>query len=717
MAIFNPDVADENASYLGLSKSITAPEFKSSSAIKIKAAGDLFASGIQAADTVVKQFAETETRAAMEKERDDYSKHLDETKRNIQMASVNPPGVTSDAPAVAGNSGGLNLLPDDASLPRDLKQLPTRLGTLDSALANGKITEEDFHARTTTVLKDIRSRYPVGYRAYIDDVAKDVLGHDPANALIQANLRNINSFITNKQAEKAHTLRLIESHAKYEGSAQAYQKVLNGEWTPGDVMTKFLAPAMQTENGYTVRKNQREEDAANRTIVEKDWQDDLRVTASNKVSEYIKPLHNFGDIPEGYRPGPGEIEKYTNDVRAAKAKYMADMEEYITTPDKYQNSHAKILGPAARQTIEDNAKYFDFSMDQVINDKFGIAKSNERMLDYIHKNDRLTITKDKNIGWSIRMNNAIDALAPKMTQEFFARGIGDDKVMGKRVDDFYKLQTAEMMSSDPTAIKPMKEMFKQGRVDGIDVPQFRDKWISTIDSKSGYSLLNPATPDSWKEKINITAFDPKNFGFIGSLFPDSVDAQGNRVEGKETVFKRWTKQDVADENYRLGGENWARYRNWVSHTSNTLFGEEIKNADVRLKDLPPQTEITWNDQTSQLGVNYKSIPNVHLKDLRPTDAMVAVQGGRVNTRGAGLVDTRLPMLTQAINRINVSLEAVANVGKADKGVTDANAYALRALQDAGVDLSNVKGLPKAIQDAIIAEKVKRDEVEAAGKKY
>lgn len=719
MAIFNPDVPDDQARYLDLSRPISTPDFKSSKASLIKDAGNIFAGGISAADTIIKAFGEAETRAAMERERDDYAQALDAGKQYAQMATTNVATATDGTVPVgqSRDTTAMNLLPDPSTLPQDLKQLPNTIGVFSSARANGKLSPTDFYARTTSVLKDIRSKYPIGYRDYIDKVASDVLGVNPANAYVSSVLGDINSYLASGQAERNHLLRLVESHSKYPGAANAYDKVASGEWNGAALVRHWLGPQAQIDLGFQRRKAAREDIKGARDIVKQDWEDDLNIMAAAKAIEPMRALHNYDKVPEGYRPTGPEAQLYLEKARQAKANYMAEMTKYISTPDNNGNTHAKILdrGPA-NKIIEENARYFDFSMEQVTNDKWGVAKAAERMLTFIKDEDKLDLVRDKNIGIIIRKLNAIEGLAPNITKDFFKRTL--EKELPERLDTYSKLQKLDILApNDPANPPSFLEKFKQAKSDGIELPKYFDGLVSMIDSKVDHSLLNPKTPDPIKERIAISAFNTNNLDFISSLVPESRDANGRVKPGRLSVYQRWTNQDVAGEMYRLGQakpELWTAYRNWVAHTTNELFKTDIKDLTSKITRVPNETQITWDDVNHRFGINYKNIPNLNLKDITPIDNTVS--RGTVATR-SGSINVDVISLARTINKINVAMSAVSNVGKVDQGATDANAYALNILMQSGMDLSKVDGLPRAILNAMRAFKEQQEELEAAKKKF
>src|SRR5678816_3678257 len=173
---------------MGLSKPITMPEpaVDKSGALAIAGAGDLFTSSIAAADEIIKAKASSRIENEAGAEKDLHISELEAAKATITGQEVGPnAGVKTNATdpslEVSSQSRQDTLVAQPQEVPAGLDGLSRTLGTLDSARANGKLSETAYYARLNSVARSVRSQFP-GYRDYIDSQVEKVTGVAPANA-------------------------------------------------------------------------------------------------------------------------------------------------------------------------------------------------------------------------------------------------------------------------------------------------------------------------------------------------------------------------------------------------------------------------------------------------------------------------------------------------------------------------------------------------------
>lgn len=109
--------------------------------------------------------------------------------------------------------------------PRDVKGLPNTLNTLDSARANGKLSQTDYDARLNALAKEVRSKYP-GYRQYVDEEFKRITGRDSANQYIRSVIQDVDSFVSARKGEGDKLAnKILASGFKYKEGNFWYQKL------------------------------------------------------------------------------------------------------------------------------------------------------------------------------------------------------------------------------------------------------------------------------------------------------------------------------------------------------------------------------------------------------------------------------------------------------------------------------------------------------------
>jgi len=257
---FNPGVKDvQIPSYLGLSTPITGWEEQSSLGIIMKGAGQLLEKTVTAVDELIKNDATKTVENTFEPMRDEYTQALEGATKYAQTATK--PQIQTDPTRTitqGGSYGGApvqasDLPPEqyaenqnlDKDAPKEIKELPGKLDALGAARADGKISETDFWGRLAATAKDVRSRYPVLYRPYVDAEIAKKFGTTPANAYIQGMIKDINASLTNSQHERNATLAFIRSHIGEEGADNIYQQLDANSITPVEAMSRIAVPLRQ----------------------------------------------------------------------------------------------------------------------------------------------------------------------------------------------------------------------------------------------------------------------------------------------------------------------------------------------------------------------------------------------------------------------------------------------------------------------------------------
>lgn len=338
MAIFNPQVQPTPDPYfLHLSRPIGNIDTDKSKALAISTVGEGISDVVKGADEVVKKTIEDKVYDKASAVRDQFSSQLAEADTLVRQR---PQLITEDGDTGGGPATGV---------PAQLKGLPSTLSMLDNARANGKVSPTNYKAQLDSIASDLRSQFP-GYRQYIDSQFEKVVGMNPANALIESRIQDINSFQTRINENQNKVLTYLGSHAQYPVTAALAQRAQTGNLSMSQAIAA-LSPFLQSEHNL---KN----DTA--SIENEKLKGELASTkASQAIGDYVTgwgaahvngiviaangehPAMPIQDYIEGVLKGsvkfptPQEMEGLTQMISADKAAAQREMkaELYRKNPD------------------------------------------------------------------------------------------------------------------------------------------------------------------------------------------------------------------------------------------------------------------------------------------------------------------------------------------------------------------------------------------------
>lgn len=121
----------------------------------------------------------------------------------------------------------LDVVAETEELPASVQKTQERLKMFRAAVDQGKLSETQYYNNILTEVRKVRQRNP-GYRQIIDNVVRDVVGTDPANALASAAFseeRKLRTRLDSEQAKKnSHARSLFDSRLISGTSFSAYNK-------------------------------------------------------------------------------------------------------------------------------------------------------------------------------------------------------------------------------------------------------------------------------------------------------------------------------------------------------------------------------------------------------------------------------------------------------------------------------------------------------------
>lgn len=698
-------------------------QFANTTGAALKATGDILEGAIKGSDEVVKAFVRDDVRKEVEPQKYAYEEALSGGLKYTQNA-LSPTPTRDQVPAGQSENteDPLSLAPPyPDNLPNDIRQLPNTLASLQGARASGKLSETDYYARLSTTAKDIRSRYPAGYREYIDAQIQQVTGVDPANAYIKSVIGDINSLIGNQQKEKEHALAYYREHAGAltpEDFSRSYNAIVNGTLSPADGMT-HIQPAMrrmfERDDAEKEIKFRREQGTENKEFTEKKVNEQFSAVAQKYAygittapgSTSMQTIEDtLNKALAGRLPldGPTML-KMADGVRSMANQAEAEMRAEAAKTTNGQ-SHNSVLGTdKVNAMVKANRELFDNVADHLTHKDTGAAFATLRANEALKtKAEAIYLDPDGSpisnylLTSNVFHKNGGDPASTALVQHEMANGLQG------------KVATAVEYATKRLATPASPQNSTTSLSKSIDQLNNYNKNIGSsevVAAKSFKALTDNVEDIILNEKIGAgvrvetfkKTFNQENWGVLRKIKPDEYDPKtGKTTPGYQSLYYRFTNPEMVEAAKKLDAQEpglFKMYTDWV----NTSFEQDISKDSVsKMKDLPALTassgyQMTWND----VGHRF---------------AIIDGRGKEITTQSNQLV--------QIVSGLNKGIRGIANVAKSNPqyDAKDVDAHVLQSLVDAGVppeNLTGIKGIPYSMVQLLRGQQQMREAYEAKEK--
>lgn len=631
MAPFNPDIKDINpVNPIGWSKPGVVPEkFASVAEAGIKGAASLVGDVTKAADELVKQDAQKAVEDKVNPVRDDYIAQLAaaDFSLNLNQAAggvtqgVVPSTPKPMVPGILTDTGSFD--ENKAPTPAELKALPQSLELLESAKANGKLSPTAYYGRLMSIASDLRSRYPVGYREYIDKEISKITGVDPANAYIHSILGDINSFMTNHQAEKGKVLSEI---MKYQGAdpilgPQMYTAVANGTKSLQEGLTwaaKYAAidyTHQQNTAKFQDYNNGQAYNKSTATLGFRTW------TSDQVAAQFDSIITLQGQTPDTIRnitqrAQRGEIKLNSNDylqlaqnMRGLRDSLASKMfAELNKTGKDRPTSYSTALQGEGNKIIDEALAPYNTVIDALDKKDIGLAYDAHRSVQAFKDQSAQIMFKNPVFAAAAGQLAVVKEMGGESAAaKLLERLLGQGKLNMSPADQkLVELQMANLITAPDARGRDFKEFNSLDeavtRTDDIEkklgrrIPSTWREIQNNIDGPKN-SLIDPTTPIEIRKATARNYFSPENWETLQKIQPDIRDKNGILQPGRQSWFARFTRPDVAQAIQQLGDPKILKdYNDWVDTNYRALFTEDMQR--LGNVNLSPGTRwhLSWDDE-------------------------------------------------------------------------------------------------------------------------
>lgn len=633
MAPFNPDVKDvKPVNPIGWSHSAEVPgSFASGLSEAIKGIGSTIQLGAKAGVDLVEQNIDTAARDKIEPIKNDRIAELAGEDFRLKLGLGERPS-TDTASITEGNVS-------DLAVPGDLKREIKSLSILPDARANGKISPSDYYGRLMAASSDLRSRYPVGFRDYIDKEISKITGVDPANAYMQSLTADINANQTHVQAERNKIAsEILTLHGKDPTAPQAYENFRNGgsireatNW-----ISRVKAVDVKHERIMADLAEKSALDKSDETSAERSFTEfaALKVATTSKNVSAVNGLSSekIREITINQLQNKGEAltsEQFlslANAQRGFMEANRAALVQELNFVDTNPNSKtyrpvplARILGEKGNKIIE-NALSSDAEIVKQLSDgKIGLVMNTKLVTEALQNDSANIYWKDpafqKQFGF-------IKALETAGGQGAVTQGWASAVSTG--LPDVQKVSIQTKIANLATAPDPRGPQFKDvnnlkdaiqkvgDEADklGDDRYKFKtmDQVIKLIDGKDSFSITDPTTKPQVVTNLFKNFFSPDTRGALRLIQTDMKDPRtGQVIPGQESWYKRMTSPEVVAKAAIQDDITKNDYLTWTQMTFKDIFTNSINNLGA--KEFTGAYTVSWDlkDPVSPLKVSVNNL--------------------------------------------------------------------------------------------------------------
>lgn len=713
MAVFNPAVPNTNdPNWLGWSKAISQPGADTSTGELLTSVAGVTGDAIKLAgyamDEGVKNIAYDSTR----KLQDEYTSSLEKADIAIRVADAANgypagQGTPTDVSSQSKRRSVIDAPPAEVT-QEEIKRLPQDLSVLQSARANGKISNTAYEGRLVALAKDLRARYP-GQRDLIDEEISKVSQRDVANKYINSILGDINSFANSGKEEDKQVRTEILNIMKLgvPGADKLWTMYVTGQLGPPSVaMPKIMSvagPAHQIDLQLKISEKRRAERKGLDADTARDVEDEANTFLKGSSTNFFNAFHLMAGAPSAdeiatiiQRANAGEIKLSDEQAQTLRATIQQQAIAASKAADDFFNqrgpdgrSRLSILGaPKVEELKKWHMNRFTEVADLIGNKEYGRAYTSMNMIRAQGDSDKARLLTDPEMGQMFRLSKALDTLGLDDNTKKFFQGM----LQSKTVEQYkpWLTSAALKMVTQPDSATGVVNTLKQQaadlqkRTENANTPAIaktQDALISSIEE-----IANPSNKDL-KAKRNLAkaAFDPSNLGLLTMYKEDAYEwtsgGQRKFVPGKFSIFNRLYSEDMTKAMRQVGGQEWEQYKDLAKQMGfRELMGPTLRDLTRMSQDFPG-VKIGWDSKAGLF--KYEDDfggPNQQFP-ATPTERLI---------------------IKQKIDRLNGMLSKVNLIAK-EEGI-DPSTMTLGWMKEFGVDVGKLPGLPAKMMQEIIRTK-------------
>lgn len=506
--------------------------------------------------------------------------------------------------------------------PRDVKQLPQTLDTLDSARANGKLSQTDYDARLNSIAKDIRAKYP-GFRQYVDEEFKRITGRDSANQYIRSVIQDIDSFVAGRKGEQDKIAnKIMSAGMKYKEGAMWYQKVTQDPQKWSIKALQWLNERESADHQLEIDAKQFEQDQRVHKFSQEEQDTAVKESINNFTPHYFSSALDTMAVHMGFDK---DSQFYQDAINKARRGELPDLTpEQLTTLNThfgtqraaisqdllatFQNKFPELKIGDASKIIEDNMKlYFDPVVDALgKKGDFSLYDMNHNVIKGVTNQTGRQLITDPEIGSTVAFNAALHDTAPQLASTI---GVAAAAQKNPALYAKFNVSASQIASPPEKGGQSVGDVIKRSHAQNIQEGQYY-KGLFEVVSKIG-SKGPDAIPTEYKDNLIRAMFGDPNSDVLKHFTNDTMH---NKL-GRQWIFNTMTSEGMVTEIAKRAKEHPEFYKNYINWATANM--EYVMNHDVMTEKNPRfgDVKVTYNDQTH--AFNFKQ-PDTFSKGIRQT---------------------------------------------------------------------------------------------------
>lgn len=588
-----------------LNEKYVSPEYKANTSFGklFQGLGELDTDATTAADNAVKNSINRDVTKGINEVRDSFG--VAAAAQNVDLArAVGQAGAEGAPTNLTGNG---KLLPQDPDLPLPIQRLGTRLEGLKEQYAQGDLSDSAYYAKQEAEVSKIKSRYP-GYEDHVDQVIKEKLGVDPANALRKSLQSDVEKLSAKIQAQNDKTQTWIRSNAGtistlYGGFENFQNGLSSGKIKLPEVEAKVAnyngkveadkaeTAGIALEEGQMALRSKKVAAVVTDGLTRVVDQAHLQIIQEFKVQD----LSEIADgIRSGKRPLPDPNEKMSlqSQWSLLHEKLNTAMDDYLNAPvfDAHHNTVTR------RSLIGDEQKVSSL--------KQGAMSGIDSLGKTIFGNEAPSLMQyDAHLA-KARSDASTNDLVSRMPWLDYSKAIRD-RVGDDFTFDLFKGQPGDPNSYSSKAINGMKEL-NAGRIasGGYTISQtFRDmRGDGQNDGVTNRMLINDnklfiTKPELLKDKSVQNNAIEHLYGKGNEDLQADVLSAGGRVAGTQ-FFTNVTDEKTVKAISKTDSEHKQMFTSWAENAWSRVFKTEVD-------DINATASAPTQGQSSAQSSNFK----------------------------------------------------------------------------------------------------------------
>lgn len=698
---------------------VSSFEADKSTGVGLATAAQGLEAGVNLIDTTAKDIIKKDVRSTVDPIREDFTNQLIQARDQALGASGSGSG-----------SSATNILPSGETPvqpPNGVQSGIQKVQSLQLAQENGKVNDTYYDMRLKTAVTDLRSKYP-GYVDYIDSQVSSITGVNPANALVNNLMQDINRLQSNKKSS-VDTMMDQVMKSGYTNSIPMMQKLqTDGEKALPEVrewyarQTEFDSGIKRREAIRTSNKGTKEDIADSRKA---DFTNEAGANLSSALDAMttvpgVNTPQKTMDVIADAAANPGkhsddEMRLLATQLGVQAAQWESGMRARARTINKDSDgrsfSYISDIGASSvDEIIKQGRQSFQLIQDALIKggpEGMGAAYIHANHAKAILDGGKDSLLSDKDLGtYATFMATSRELFGDNWTNATLTSGLKNS--IDKKIDPYLANQLVKARTGYNQDGKPvtLAQQIDEGKA-------LEDQSKITANQRSRYSaglvnivddIKNPKAPIAAKEKVIDYIFSPEGQGVLSKFKTDYTDPiTGKQIPGKYSVFERLTSNDIVKEVKGMDAEHQQKYKNYL---------EREAGAEIFQKEFLNLNHFTGHDN---LHFKYNDggqggVPHIELIDNAGALASPVGQDSRTFTQRPPAANY-IFQVQKIVDRVNSGLSGMSRVEKGFGG--NANDYILDFLVNkARVDMgTNWEGLPGKLVDAIAASRAPARRIE------